>query len=164
MPHLAVNGVHLWVEETGAGPAMLFLHEFGGDHRSWHRQIEYFERTHRCIAYAVRGFPPSDVPEDAAAYRQDTAPPDPFRLPPPPRREEAGPPEVEDRYPIKRETCSCPDTGPRATCQQMEDGVVDLLPPARRSPEISRGSVHGRGHRGRSVPNSRARSTSHLLP
>ena len=78
MPHIAVNGVNLWVEESGAGPVMLFLHEFGGDQRSWRRQIEYFERTHRCIAYAVRGFPPSEVPQDEAAYSQETATADAF--------------------------------------------------------------------------------------
>ncbi len=73
MPHLAVNGVDLWVEETGTGPAMLFLHEFGGDHRSWRAQVAHFSKTHRCITYAVRGYPPSEVPDDEAAYGQDIA-------------------------------------------------------------------------------------------
>jgi pimeloyl-ACP methyl ester carboxylesterase len=73
MPYVAVNGVSLWVEETGAGPAMLFLHEFAGDHRSWRHQIAHFSKTHRCIAYACRGYPPSDVPGDEAAYGQDIA-------------------------------------------------------------------------------------------
>lgn len=73
MAHIAVNGVRLWVEETGSGPAMLFLHEFGGDHRSWRGQIAHFSKSHRCIAYAVRGYPPSEVPEEAARYGQDIA-------------------------------------------------------------------------------------------
>ena len=31
----ATDGTRLWVEEAGTGSAILFLHEFGGDHRSW---------------------------------------------------------------------------------------------------------------------------------
>ena len=41
----------------------MFVHEFAGDHRSWEPQVRFFGRRHRCIAYAARGYPPSDVPE-----------------------------------------------------------------------------------------------------
>jgi hypothetical protein len=31
--------------------------------------VRYFSRSYRCIAYNARGYPPSDVPEDASLYR-----------------------------------------------------------------------------------------------
>jgi pimeloyl-ACP methyl ester carboxylesterase len=69
----AQDGTRLWMEEAGTGSAILFIHEFGGDHRSWEPQMRAFARRHRCITYAARGYPPSDVPADAAAYGQDYA-------------------------------------------------------------------------------------------
>lgn len=62
------DGVHLYFEESGTGETVLFVHEFGGDHRSWEPQMRYFSRRYRCVTYAARGYPPSDVPEDVAAY------------------------------------------------------------------------------------------------
>ncbi|HEX7382931.1 MAG TPA: alpha/beta hydrolase [Burkholderiaceae bacterium] len=47
------------------------MHEFGADHREWELQVRHFSREYRCIAYAARGYPPSDVPEDPQLYGQD---------------------------------------------------------------------------------------------
>jgi hypothetical protein len=33
MTHYPVNGVNLWIEEAGSGPALVFVHEFGGGYR-----------------------------------------------------------------------------------------------------------------------------------
>lgn len=75
MPHADANGVKLYFEETGpadgGGDPLVFVHEFGGDHRSWEHQVRYFSRRYRCIAGNARGYPPSDVPPDASAYGQD---------------------------------------------------------------------------------------------
>jgi len=74
MAHVSTDdGVRLYVEETGDGPPVLFLHEFAGDHRSWEPQVRALSRRYRCIAYNARGYPPSDVPEDPAAYSQARA-------------------------------------------------------------------------------------------
>lgn len=67
------DGIRLHYEELGSGVPIVFLHEFAGDHRSWEPQLSHFGRTYRCITYAARGFPPSDVPADPAAYSQDRA-------------------------------------------------------------------------------------------
>jgi pimeloyl-ACP methyl ester carboxylesterase len=74
MPHISTDdGVRLYVEEVGDGPPVLFVHEFAGDHRSWEPQVRALSRRYRCIAYNARGYPPSDVPDDAAAYSQARA-------------------------------------------------------------------------------------------
>ena len=71
MPTLTTDdGVKLYYEESGQGTPIVFVHEFAGDHRSWEPQMRFFSRTFRCIAYAARGFPPSEVPEDAGRYSQ----------------------------------------------------------------------------------------------
>jgi pimeloyl-ACP methyl ester carboxylesterase len=67
------DGVRLYYEEAGAGVPVVFVHEFAGDHRSWELQMRFFSRRHRCIAYAARGYPPSDVPADVASYSQARA-------------------------------------------------------------------------------------------
>jgi pimeloyl-ACP methyl ester carboxylesterase len=67
------DGVKLHVEEVGEGTSILFIHEFGGNHASWEPQLRFFSRRHRCITYAARGYPPSDVPESVEAYSQAIA-------------------------------------------------------------------------------------------
>ncbi|OLE72595.1 MAG: alpha/beta fold hydrolase [Chloroflexi bacterium] len=67
------DGIELYYEEEGRGFPLLFIHEFAGDHRSWAPQVRHFSRTYRCITYSARGYPPSDVPADAAAYSQKRA-------------------------------------------------------------------------------------------
>jgi pimeloyl-ACP methyl ester carboxylesterase len=67
------DGVTLHWESTGDGVPILFVHEFGGDHRSWAPQVEHFSRTHRCLTYDARGYPPSGVPDEPAAYSQERA-------------------------------------------------------------------------------------------
>lgn len=69
----ADDGVRLYVEETGSGTPLLFVHEFAGDHRSWEPQVREFARRYRCIAYNARGYPPSDVPDDVERYSQERA-------------------------------------------------------------------------------------------
>jgi pimeloyl-ACP methyl ester carboxylesterase len=70
---VADDGVCLYYEETGDGTPLVFLHEFAGDHRSWEPQVRQFSRTYRCVVVAARGFSPSQVPADPAAYSQDRA-------------------------------------------------------------------------------------------
>jgi pimeloyl-ACP methyl ester carboxylesterase len=71
MPIARVNGVELYYEETGRGFPLIWSHEFAGDYRSWEPQVRYFSRRYRVITYNYRGYPPSAVPPDEAAYRNE---------------------------------------------------------------------------------------------
>jgi pimeloyl-ACP methyl ester carboxylesterase len=68
MPYIEAAGARLYVEEHGDGYPIIFVHELGSDLRQWEDQVRYFSRAYRCIAYNARGYPPSDVPKDPAAY------------------------------------------------------------------------------------------------
>ena len=71
MPKVKVNDVELYYEETGSGFPVIFCHEFAGDYRSWEQQVRHFARRYRVITYNYRGYTPSDVPTDPAAYTQE---------------------------------------------------------------------------------------------
>ena len=74
MPHATTpDGVKLYYEEAGAGPPILFVHEYSGDWRSWEPQMRFFARRYRCITYSFRGYPGSDVPESGSMYGQQPA-------------------------------------------------------------------------------------------
>ena len=74
MPSLTTDdGVKLHYEQTGSGTAIVFVHEFAGDWRTWEPQLHHFSRRYRCIAYNARGYPPSDVPDDVERYSQQRA-------------------------------------------------------------------------------------------
>ncbi|MDR5781510.1 alpha/beta hydrolase [Caballeronia sp. LZ065] len=74
MPYLKTSDdVNLYYEEAGEGTPLVFVHEFGGDLRSWEPQMRYFSRRYRCIAFAARGYAPSDVPDDIERYSQSIA-------------------------------------------------------------------------------------------
>jgi len=74
MPYVtADDGTRLYYEETGAGEAVVFVHEFAGDSASWEAQLRSFGHYYRAIAFNARGYPPSDVPTDLARYSQARA-------------------------------------------------------------------------------------------
>ena len=73
MPHVQATGARIYDEVAGEGPPILFLHEFGGDWRSWHEQVRHLARNWRCITISNRGYPRSDTPDDEQQYGQDIA-------------------------------------------------------------------------------------------
>lgn len=56
VPFAPVNGIELYYEEHGSGPALVFAHGAGGNHLSWWRQIPFFSRRFRCITFDHRAF------------------------------------------------------------------------------------------------------------
>lgn len=74
MPHLPMkDGVKLYYEECGNGTPIIFVHEYAADYRTWEPQLRHFSRSHRCVTYSQRGYPPSDIPENPDLYSQDIA-------------------------------------------------------------------------------------------
>jgi len=73
MPYVEATGAKLYFEESGYGYPIIFIHEFASDIRGWEAQLRYFSRAYRCIAYNARGYPPSDVPNDASLYGWELA-------------------------------------------------------------------------------------------
>jgi pimeloyl-ACP methyl ester carboxylesterase len=71
MPFAQSQGARIYYEESGSGTPILFVHEFGGDHRSWEGQVRRLGRGWRCIVWSARGYPPSEAPEDEKLYGQD---------------------------------------------------------------------------------------------
>ena len=65
-----VNGVDLYYEVHGQGQWLVLAHEFSGGYKSWQPQVDALSRHLRVLVYNNRGYPPSAVPEDPAAYSQ----------------------------------------------------------------------------------------------
>jgi pimeloyl-ACP methyl ester carboxylesterase len=71
MPYATTDdAVRLYFEETGSGHAVIFVHEFAGDFRSFEPQLRHFGKRYRTMAFNARGFPPSDVPQQVSCYSQ----------------------------------------------------------------------------------------------
>ncbi len=64
------DDVRLYYESEGLGTPIVFVHGFVGNFWNWKPQVHAFSMRHRCITYAARGYPPSDVPDDVEAYSQ----------------------------------------------------------------------------------------------
>jgi 3-oxoadipate enol-lactonase len=56
MPTVHVNGIDLYYEVHGKGPAVVFAHGAGGNHLSWWQQMPAFRDRYRCIVFDHRAF------------------------------------------------------------------------------------------------------------
>ncbi len=56
MPTAPVNGIDIYYETSGEGPAVVFAHGKGGNHISWWQQVPVFSPTFRCITFDHRGW------------------------------------------------------------------------------------------------------------
>jgi 3-oxoadipate enol-lactonase len=64
MPSAKINGIDLYYEVHGEGPALAFAHGGGGNHAIWWQQVPYFSQWYKVITIDQRGFGLSrDVPE-----------------------------------------------------------------------------------------------------
>jgi pimeloyl-ACP methyl ester carboxylesterase len=62
MPHVDVNGARLWVEEEGAGDAVVFVHGGLGDSRLWEPQAHALASRFRTVRYDLRYWGRSESP------------------------------------------------------------------------------------------------------
>jgi 3-oxoadipate enol-lactonase len=66
-----INGTRLCFERQGSGPALLFIHGTALDHRMWRAQVEALAPRYDVIAYDVRGFGKSALPNGPFCHYQD---------------------------------------------------------------------------------------------
>jgi pimeloyl-ACP methyl ester carboxylesterase len=65
---VVVGGVRLYVERKGAGDvSLVFLHYWGGTHRTWSKVIVELVGRFASVAYDLRGWGDSDSDSDSAA-------------------------------------------------------------------------------------------------
>jgi esterase len=62
-PRAEGAGVELAYEESGGGPAVVFVHGMAGEASSWHETIEALGGEARAVAYDRRGYGASGAPE-----------------------------------------------------------------------------------------------------
>jgi 3-oxoadipate enol-lactonase len=59
-----INGIELYYEVHGEGPALVLAHGAGGNHLSWWQQVPVLSQRFRCVTFDHRGFGSSrDVPD-----------------------------------------------------------------------------------------------------
>src|SRR5580704_13198519 len=56
MPHARINGIELYYEIYGEGPALVLAHGGGGNHLSWWQNVPVLSRSFRCVTFDHRGF------------------------------------------------------------------------------------------------------------
>jgi 3-oxoadipate enol-lactonase len=56
MPLAHINGIELYYEVHGEGPALVFAHGGGGNHLSWWQNVPVLAQHFRCITFDHRGF------------------------------------------------------------------------------------------------------------
>ena len=70
MPTIDRDGVEIWYEAHGSGPAVLLSHGYGATSRMWDGQVAAFADRYRIITWDMRGHGRSGDPDDPAAYSQ----------------------------------------------------------------------------------------------
>lgn len=71
MSYLLRDGVAIYYEVRGDGPAILLTHGFAATADMWDRQLEPLVRDFRVIRWDLRGHGRSDSPDDPDTYSQD---------------------------------------------------------------------------------------------
>src|SRR5215470_12125305 len=73
---VAVRGTHIYVEDTGSGPTLLFIHGMCGDADVWQGQVQRLAGRFRCVTYDRRGHtrsPRGDATESVQTHAEDAA-------------------------------------------------------------------------------------------
>ena len=66
MPQLDRDGVRLFYDERGQGPAILLSHGYSSTSAMWRPQVEALAPRYRVVTWDLRGHGSSDSPEDPA--------------------------------------------------------------------------------------------------
>ena len=64
------DGVKIYYEDNGSGPAVLLSHGYGSTSHMWAAQVEALKSRYRVITWDMRGHGQTDSPEDPAQYSE----------------------------------------------------------------------------------------------
>ena len=70
VPYIERDGVKLYYEVQGAGPAVLLSHGYSSTSQMWRGQAGPFSAGHKVIAWDMRGHGQSDSPGDQTLYSE----------------------------------------------------------------------------------------------
>lgn len=71
MPYLNRDGVKIYYEERGSGPAVLLSHGYSASARMWQGQMDVLADRYHLISFDMRGHDRSDSPEDLSLYSHE---------------------------------------------------------------------------------------------
>jgi pimeloyl-ACP methyl ester carboxylesterase len=71
MSYLDRDGVRIYYEQRGAGPAVLLSHGYCASARMWQGQMDALSDSYHLIAWDMRGHDRSDSPDDPALYSHE---------------------------------------------------------------------------------------------
>jgi pimeloyl-ACP methyl ester carboxylesterase len=70
MPKLNRDGVKIYYEVHGNGPALLLTHGYSSASAMWNGQVEALSKHHKLVLWDMRGHGQSDYPDDPTAYSE----------------------------------------------------------------------------------------------
>ena len=70
MPKIDRDGVNIYYEVHGRGPALLLTHGYSSTSAMWEGQIEALSKHHTLVLWDMRGHGQSDYPDDPSAYSE----------------------------------------------------------------------------------------------
>ena len=70
MAHINRDGVKIYYEDHGRGPAVLLSHGYSATSGMWKSQVEALQDRYRVITWDMRGHGQSDSPEDQSLYSE----------------------------------------------------------------------------------------------
>jgi pimeloyl-ACP methyl ester carboxylesterase len=73
MPYIDRDGVKVYYESEGSGPAVLLSHGYSATSGMWKGQIAALKDRYRVIAWDMRGHGQTDSPADQAQYTEDAS-------------------------------------------------------------------------------------------
>ena len=70
MASIERDGVRVYYEAIGSGPAILLSHGYGATSQMWAGQLELLSADHRLIVWDMRGHGQTDSPDDQSCYSE----------------------------------------------------------------------------------------------
>ncbi|GAC1605064.1 MAG: alpha/beta fold hydrolase [Acidimicrobiales bacterium] len=72
MSEIVRDGVHVYWDTRGQGPAILLSHGYSATSEMWDGQLEVLAQNHQVITWDMRGHGRSDSPDDPGAYSRES--------------------------------------------------------------------------------------------